>query len=338
MVDNLSNRGVRKDMIFDNLATRLSNILPSVILPTAVRPAGAVAYDTGSSVPVYSNGLAWLPFGGATGGSFVFRPGYTGPDFPNIFSTWAELITALALVAGPKTIFFDGTDGALVIPAGGPYDMSEVTWLGSLCPAFSSVTIPDGATFLNLCNITSLGVTYTGTSGPACSIDLAGTATAAHLDIGASVSCTGTSPFWSFTDSVGGGAAVALLGFGASLLDGGNPVVDSSAGFSAVFLLGPNSTLDDDTLSGLGKWIINLDDSSANLTLPFLGANFPAAPLIVISDNLLCPKINTSGVAPAATNDITEGFKIGDTWVDTATDTVYIAADVSTGAAVWNAV
>jgi len=40
-------------------------------------------------------------------------------------------------------------------------------------------------------------------------------------------------------------------------------------------------------------------------------------------------------VAPAVGNDATQGYEIGSVWVDTVADRVYVATDVSAGAAVW---
>jgi len=42
--------------------------------------------------------------------------------------------------------------------------------------------------------------------------------------------------------------------------------------------------------------------------------------------------------APAVTNDTTQGYTIGSTWIDLVAGAVYIAADVTAGAAVWVAV
>lgn len=43
----------------------------------------------------------------------------------------------------------------------------------------------------------------------------------------------------------------------------------------------------------------------------------------------------TAAVAPTVNDDSGDGYAIGKMWVDTVTDTVYIATDVTVGAAVW---
>jgi len=50
--------------------------------------------------------------------TFIFRPGYSGPSQPNIYTVWADLMTDLDAVDGPKVVQFDNTDGAITIPSG----------------------------------------------------------------------------------------------------------------------------------------------------------------------------------------------------------------------------
>lgn len=48
------------------------------------------------------------------------------------------------------------------------------------------------------------------------------------------------------------------------------------------------------------------------------------------------PRLNTqTSTDPTVNNDNTQGYVIGSRWINTATDAIYIATDVSTGAAVW---
>jgi len=63
--------------------------------------------------------------------TFVFRPGYSGPSQPNVFTVWATLMTALAAVDGPKVVQFDDTDGATTIPTG-TWDFGYETTLRGL--------------------------------------------------------------------------------------------------------------------------------------------------------------------------------------------------------------
>lgn len=43
----------------------------------------------------------------------------------------------------------------------------------------------------------------------------------------------------------------------------------------------------------------------------------------------------TAVAAPTVNDDTTAGYSIGSIWIDTATDTVYVCADATAGAAVW---
>ena len=46
---------------------------------------------------------------------------------------------------------------------------------------------------------------------------------------------------------------------------------------------------------------------------------------------------NYQSGAPGVTNDSSEGFAVGDLWVNSASDTMYVCSDVTVGAAVWTA-
>jgi hypothetical protein len=50
-------------------------------------------------------------------------------------------------------------------------------------------------------------------------------------------------------------------------------------------------------------------------------------------------KVNlTATTDPTSSDDNTEGYSIGSTWINTTTDKIYIAADVTTGGAIWKAI
>ncbi|RWG53332.1 MAG: hypothetical protein EOQ64_24210 [Mesorhizobium sp.] len=65
---------------------------------------------------------------------------------------------------------------------------------------------------------------------------------------------------------------------------------------------------------------------------------------VLFSSNLgdipadLAFKNNFAAVAdPAATDDSSEGYQVGSTWVNTATDTAFVCVDATAGAAIWTA-
>lgn len=81
--------------------------------------------------------------------SFVFRPG--GVESDNVFTDWNELISAHSLVEGPTIIELDDRFGAIIIPAGGPYDMRDTVIQGRYLSGVPVVaTISPGVTFENL--------------------------------------------------------------------------------------------------------------------------------------------------------------------------------------------
>lgn len=77
-----------------------------------------------------------------------------------------------------------------------------------------------------------------------------------------------------------------------------------------------------------GQALIALNDSNADwVTLDNTNVGL---------DNVQNTKVNlVATTAPAVSNDNTEGYTVGSTWVDVTNDKAYIALDVTTGAAVW---
>lgn len=63
----------------------------------------------------------------------------------------------------------------------------------------------------------------------------------------------------------------------------------------------------------------------------------------ILDDAGVATKLNSGGVlnnfsattAPAVTDDSGDGYSIGSVWINTTTDNIYAATDVSVGAAVW---
>jgi hypothetical protein len=94
--------------------------------------------------------------GGTTGDTtthaFTFQPGGTAST--GVYTDWASLMAALDAVDHdvPHNIVFDNRyTTPCVVPAGGPYDMTNVTWLGLPGRAFAvQVVIADGASFTKL--------------------------------------------------------------------------------------------------------------------------------------------------------------------------------------------
>jgi hypothetical protein len=97
--------------------------------------------------------------GGGDSNCLIYQPG-GGDVGPVVFASWPALMAKLATLRaaangqGCYTILFDDSFvSPAVIPAGGPYDMTDVEWLGRPAVPASAptpVTIADGASFTQL--------------------------------------------------------------------------------------------------------------------------------------------------------------------------------------------
>lgn len=108
--------------------------------PFIIRGAGSTA---GVAGPGDSQCLIYQPGGPSTG--------------PGTFNTWSDLMAQLAAFraaangGGCYTIEFDNTFmSPVTIPAGGPYDMTDVTWRGQDDGFVTAVDLDEGATFTRL--------------------------------------------------------------------------------------------------------------------------------------------------------------------------------------------
>src|SRR5688572_10949123 len=79
--------------------------------PTGPAGDASLTGATGPTGPTGATGPTVI-----SGNNFVFRPG--GVDGGNVFTTWAPLVAAMALVQGYKTLQFDNSIAPCVIPAG----------------------------------------------------------------------------------------------------------------------------------------------------------------------------------------------------------------------------
>ena len=103
------------------------------------RGAGVQATDAGG-------GVADITIPGI---NLVFRPG--GVQAGNVYTSWTDLMAALALVQGWKILEFDDSIVTPCVIPPGVWDMTNVEWFGEISSASLAVavTISDGASFTN---------------------------------------------------------------------------------------------------------------------------------------------------------------------------------------------
>jgi hypothetical protein len=189
-----------------------------------------------------------VPAAGA-GGTYVvvFRPG--GVAGENVVVTWADALARLALLQGQRILQFDDSVVTpIVIPVGGPYDMTGVTW-STVPDRIVEVRIPEGASFTHLRSfLDRIHVRFTGTTPPIADFGQAppqiDTVT---IDGFAELSSSGAGPLMDV-----GANAQFLLGDQAGLFFVGHAVVNISAAVTVAFILeGEEATVAADTISGI---------------------------------------------------------------------------------------
>ena len=296
----------------------------------------------------------------------IWRPFYTGPQQKNLVRTpgadgWNEVVRLLSNSVGPRVLYLDPTDATsaltpspFVVPPGN-YDLSNVTvtldtqW--SPIVSFSGfsviLVVEDGATFTNFLSLSGpFTVEYRGTSTPAMRIDISTLNTNVHMVHGASVSSSGSQAFWQFFDSTGSSSqkGTIVLDTGSFLLFNTNAVVDN-LDVTVDIIMVNYCVLSNSALSGSASGDYNIlfntpfaiNNVPLGLPIPFDKTTDQSgvAGTISLFDTSMRAKTISQSVGPAFGDDNMAGFKIGDIWVNTTTDFVYVATSVSTGAAVW---
>jgi hypothetical protein len=191
--------------------------------------------------------------------SFVFRPGDPNPR-GNVYTDWNALVAALATVEGYKLLEFDDSIiSPIVIPPGGPYDMTGVVWSGTFDHVFVFLTIGN-CTFTNLRHFQKLlDVTFTGTVAPA--IDDVGPTDLITFEIGVTLRNLGTVPF--IRASGLGPGDFCALGFVSQAVweTGTAPIFDCpNAGTLFLTALFSAAIIGSDTISGVvgAAWVRQL--------------------------------------------------------------------------------
>lgn len=335
------------DKFQDSSVTTNRNVIP--INPVTIAPKGSIAYEDQNSSLLTSNGTVWSSVGSFfPGTTLVFRPNYTGNTYDNIFGSWIDLYSKLQTIPAPKSIFMDDSllpfGDPIIIPPGN-WDMSGTLWYHDICSVhapppiiFTQILISDGATINGICGFSGpMIISYAGTTGPAITLDTTPSSrhAAIKLEYGAQITTTGTQPFLRLID----GFAEIITNFAAVIFGTTSttpatvPTLDVAAGTQLIIVLGAQSTLEDNSISGPGSALCVRLIPGCITSIPPVQT---LVPTFFITSVYTSPDTYTRSFPPNINDDESVGYKIGDLWIDTsAGNALYIAVLVSTGAAVW---
>ena len=302
---------------------------------------GTICYNTVNRQLQISNGGSWNNVLASPGNTtLTFRPGYTGPSTNGIYGSWPDLYSDLTKINGTKNISFDNllipNNVPIVIPPG-TWDMTDTTWCTCICSLlpppdlFIQIHISDGATINGLCGIDGiLVVTYFGTTQPAIIINQQPTDKQAvlYLANGASLNIAGTQPF---IDIINGFFEIIML-FGTHIQNGPG-VVNCSGTALTIIGLGTYSTLEDNVLSGNGNYTVIRFSPGSIVNIPLVQPGITGS--LGILNFYKNPDTYSNPAPPGITDDSNIGYKIGDNWINTTTNDIYFAVNVTPGAAIW---
>lgn len=156
--------------------------------------------------------------------TFIYQPG--GTAGANIYTSFSDLMNAMALVKGRKVLEFDSRFGSISIPAG-TWDMTNVVWTVDQSTAFPIIAIQEGATFTKLRMFDgSFGVHNQATATVPCT-DLAN-GDVLYIQRGADISCaSGAVPMFRGSGLTSGeGFVVTIQEVGSVGSQGGAEVLD----------------------------------------------------------------------------------------------------------------
>ena len=107
--------------------------------------------------------------------------------------------------------------------------------------------------------------------------------------------------------------------------------VSRTANSDIVGVMAMNNTSSGGTIANPQQ---KINDNATAITANTLSITDNAAAITALQSSV--SQNNYSAlVAPTELNDDTEGYSIGSVWVDTTADKIFMAVDVSTGAAIW---
>lgn len=269
---------------------------------------GALAYDKASS---NEQDILLLPTSRFLPRVLVFRPGLETSS-GLVFNNWSALYNVLQRNRlGPIQIWFDDTQGSIVIPtASEPWNMYNVTWVGPNDydglnqNRFTVITIQEGAHLIRLNHLQgSLLVVYEGTTSACMRSTNNQAPDLLRLEQGAALRCNGTQPFLEVLDQ---SCNVQLSQF-ASLQTGNTPCLECSSNVASLWIfVGSVSGVATNTLAGSGTMVVLKQDLTA-----VISATQPQATALTFLDNVSANQmayvpadlLQWGGVAPTSVAD-----------------------------------
>jgi hypothetical protein len=144
--------------------------------------------------------------------AYVFKPGATGFQDGNVFTTWAALALVLAATNGPKVVGVNTAGGAAHITTGTWSNVNNVTFVADGSTAIApTLTVDAGARLPNMTQMTldSVALVYADAaaaciqlSSGTCSINLRNNASVSQSGGQPLVALTGTAAFQSIADNL----------------------------------------------------------------------------------------------------------------------------------------
>lgn len=180
--------------------------------------------------------------GGGSSNLFIFKPG--GIQSGNVYNSWSDLYSAITLVPGPKTIYFDNSiQSPCIIPAGN-YILSDCTFEGkptppNFFPSLTKVQIDPGVTWAGLSNFSFLSLDFKN-------ITFVDTPISHLLNFDyCEVTSNGTSAIWNITSTTSVAAKTSFFNGNISV-----PVIRIAANKTLFLFLSYGSSINSQAISG----------------------------------------------------------------------------------------
>lgn len=186
------------------------------------------------------------------GNAVIFKPG--GVAGKNLYTTWPDVMTAVALLKGPTTIYFDDSNVTPAVIPAGVYALDNVTFDNWKQGQSTNVQVAAGVTWTGLVAINNLNIEFLNTA-----VVESLTQRAMFFE-GTTITASGTAPIWEIP------LGAQFQCYKGTFLNGtpASPVVDVLAGQTFILVLGTTSATNtvDDIAGTLTSSLLVFKDAS----------------------------------------------------------------------------